>query len=50
MKKYYENRPIRAPFTAKKVKGWSDHIDDHLERSIQPNMLSYLNKQGYAVK
>jgi len=24
MKKYYENRPIRAPFTAKKVKGWSD--------------------------
>lgn len=50
MKKYYENRPIRAPFTAKKVKGWSDHIDDHLERSIQPNILSYLNKQGYAVK
>ncbi|MEB5687056.1 oxygen-insensitive NADPH nitroreductase [Mammaliicoccus lentus] len=50
MKKYYENRPIRAPFTAKKVKVWSDHIDDHLERSIQPNMLSYLNKQGYAVK
>ena len=50
MKKYYENRQIRAPFTAKKVKGWSDHIDDHLERSIQPNMLSYLNKQGYAVK
>lgn len=50
MKKYYENRPIRAPFTAKKVKGWSDHIDDHLERSIQPNMLSYLNKQCYAVK
>ncbi|OAO31151.1 NADPH-dependent oxidoreductase [Mammaliicoccus lentus] len=50
MKKYYENRPIRAPFTAKKVKGWSDHIDNHLERSIQPNMLSYLNKQGYAVK
>ena len=50
MKKYYENRLIRAPFTAKKVKGWSDHIDDHLERSIQPNMLSYLNKQGYAVK
>ncbi|MGF2096382.1 oxygen-insensitive NADPH nitroreductase [Mammaliicoccus lentus] len=50
MKKYYENRPIRAPFTAKKVKGWSNHIDDHLERSIQPNMLSYLNKQGYAVK
>src|SRR5699024_1789666 len=48
MKKYYENSPIRAPFTAKKVKGWSDHIDDHLERSIQPNMLSYLNKQGYA--
>jgi nitroreductase len=50
MKKYYENRPIRTSFTAKKVKGWSDHIDDHLERSIQPNMLSYLNKQGYAVK
>lgn len=50
MKNYYENRPIRAPFTAKKVKGWSNHIDDHLERSIQPNMLSYLNKQGYAVK
>ncbi|MFD2706853.1 oxygen-insensitive NADPH nitroreductase [Salibacterium lacus] len=50
MRNYYENRPIRAPFTARKVKGWSDHIDDHLERSILPNMLRFLNKQGYAKK
>lgn len=50
MKKYYENRPVVAPFTVKKVKGWSEHIEDHLERSIQPNMLEYLNKQGYAKK
>ncbi|WP_436958333.1 hypothetical protein [Staphylococcus succinus] len=50
MKQYYENRPIKAPFTARKIKGWSDHIDDHLARSIQPNMLSFLNKQGYVRK
>ncbi|ANR67363.1 oxygen-insensitive NADPH nitroreductase [Staphylococcus equorum] len=48
MKNYYENRPIIAPFTVKKVKGWSEHIEEHLQRSIQPNMLEYLNKQGYA--
>lgn len=50
MLKYYENRPTRAPFTVKKVKGWSDHIQDHLERSIQPQMMAYLNKQGFAKK
>lgn len=50
MKDYYANRPVRAPFTARKVKGWSDHIDDHLERSILPNMLEFLNKQGFAKK
>ncbi|MGJ5718879.1 oxygen-insensitive NADPH nitroreductase, partial [Staphylococcus equorum] len=32
------------------VKGWSEHIREHLKRSIQPNMLEYLNKQGYAKK
>jgi len=50
MLKYYENRPTRTPFTVKKVKGWSDHIQDHLERSIQPQMMNYLNKQGFATK
>lgn len=50
MKNYYANRPVKAPFTARKIKGWSDHIEDHLERSIQPNMLKFLNKQGYAKK
>ncbi|CAI6050287.1 Oxygen-insensitive NADPH nitroreductase [Paenibacillus sp. JJ-100] len=50
MLKYYENRPIRAPFTVKKVTGWSDHIQDHLQRSILPQMLDYLNKQGFAKK
>ena len=50
MKKYYENRPVRAPFTVRNVKGWSDHIQDHLERSILPNMLTHLNAQGYAKK
>lgn len=50
MKKYYQDRPIRAPFTAKTVKGWSDHIQDHLERSILPDMMSYMNKMGYAKK
>src|SRR5699024_5801221 len=50
MKTYYENMPIRAPFTGKTVKGWSDHIAAHFERSIQPNMLSYVNNQGYALK
>ncbi|GLO64975.1 oxygen-insensitive NADPH nitroreductase [Oceanobacillus kimchii] len=50
MRYYYENRPVRAPFTVRKVKGWSNHIDEHLERSILPNMLKFLNKQGYAKK
>lgn len=50
MLKYYENRSTRAPFTVKKVKGWSDHIQDHLQRSIQPQMMDYLNKQGFAKK
>lgn len=50
MRHYYKNRPVTAPFTVRKIKGWSDHIEDHLERSIQPNMLNYLNKQGYAKK
>lgn len=50
MKKYYENRPVRAPFTVRTVKGWSEHIQDHLERSILPNMLNHLNTQGYAKK
>ncbi|WP_348619732.1 oxygen-insensitive NADPH nitroreductase [Paenibacillus polymyxa] len=50
MLKYYENRPVKAPFSAKKVKGWSDHIHDHLQRSIQPQMMDYLHKQGYAKK
>lgn len=46
----FENRPIRAPFTVRTVKGWSYHIQDHLERSILPNMLNHLNAQGYARK
>ncbi|GIP23018.1 oxygen-insensitive NADPH nitroreductase [Paenibacillus sp. J22TS3] len=50
MLKYYESRPVRAPFTVKRVKGWSDHIQDHLQRSILPQMMNYLNKQGYAKK
>ncbi|MBM6383313.1 MAG: oxygen-insensitive NADPH nitroreductase [Paenibacillus sp.] len=50
MLKYYENRPVRAPFTVKKVTGWSDHIQDHLQRSILPQMMDYLNKQGFAKK
>lgn len=50
VKKYYQARPIRAPFTVKTVKGWSDHIQDHLERSILPDMMNYLNKMGYAKK
>ncbi|SEL95332.1 nitroreductase [Paenibacillus sp. cl141a] len=50
MLKYYENRPVKAPFTVKKVKGWSDHIQDHLQRSILPEMMDYLNKQGFAKK
>ena len=50
MREYYENRPFNAPFTVRKVKGWTDHIEDHLERSKQPFMLSYLNKQGFAKK
>lgn len=50
MLEYYKNRPVKAPFTVKKVKGWSDHIQDHLQRSIQPQMMDYLNKQGFAKK
>ncbi|WHY54345.1 oxygen-insensitive NADPH nitroreductase [Peribacillus simplex] len=50
MREYYRNRTVRAPFTVKKVKGWKDHIEDHLERSKQPFMLKYLNKQGFAKK
>ncbi|WP_431088839.1 oxygen-insensitive NADPH nitroreductase [Paenibacillus sp. 8b26] len=50
MLNYYESRPVKAPFTVKKVKGWSDHIQDHLQRSIQPQMMDYLNKQGFAKK
>lgn len=50
MLKYYEDRPVKAPFTVKKVKGWSEHIQDHLQRSILPDMMEYLNKQGYAKK
>lgn len=50
MREYYENRPVNAPFTVRKVKGWTDHIEDHLERSKQPFMLSYLNQQGFAKK
>ncbi|MED3760845.1 oxygen-insensitive NADPH nitroreductase [Peribacillus frigoritolerans] len=50
MREYYQNRPVKAPFTVKKVKGWKDHIEDHLERSKLPFMLEYLNKQGFAKK
>jgi len=50
MREYYRNRPSNAPFTVKKVKGWTDHIEDHLERSKQPFMLEYLNKQRFAKK
>ncbi|MCF6800088.1 oxygen-insensitive NADPH nitroreductase [Priestia megaterium] len=50
MREYYQDRPVSAPFTVKKVKGWKDHIEDHLERSQQPFMLEYLNKQGFAKK
>jgi nitroreductase len=50
MREYYQNRPVSAPFTVEKVKGWRDHIEDHLERSILPFMLEYLNKQGFAKK
>ncbi|WP_068617787.1 oxygen-insensitive NADPH nitroreductase [Paenibacillus tuaregi] len=50
MLKYYESRPVMAPFTVKRVKGWSEHIQDHLQRSILPQMMNYLNKQGYAKK
>ncbi|CAK6473835.1 Oxygen-insensitive NADPH nitroreductase [Peribacillus frigoritolerans] len=50
MREYYQNRPVKAPFTVKKVKGWKNHIEDHLERSKQPFMLEYLNKQGFAKK
>jgi len=44
------DRPVKAPSTVKKVKGWKDHIEDHLERSRQLFMLEYLNKQGFAKK
>lgn len=50
MREYYHDRPVKAPFTVKKVKGWKDHIEDHLERSKLPFMLDYLNKQGFAKK
>jgi nitroreductase len=50
MREYYKNRPVTPPFTVKKVKGWTDHIEDHLERSKLPFMLEYLNKQGFAKK
>ncbi|MFX3632231.1 MAG: oxygen-insensitive NADPH nitroreductase [Candidatus Pristimantibacillus sp.] len=50
MREYYQDRPVKAPFTVKKVKGWKDHIEDHLERSKQPFMLEYLNNQGFAKK
>ncbi|SDO48179.1 oxygen-insensitive NADPH nitroreductase [Alkalicoccus daliensis] len=50
MREYYQGRPVKAPFSVKKVKGWKDHIEDHLERSKQPLMLEYLNKQGFAKK
>ncbi|MED0798382.1 oxygen-insensitive NADPH nitroreductase [Bacillus inaquosorum] len=50
MREYYRDRPVKAPFTVKKVKGWKDHIEDHLERSKLPFMLEYLNKQGFAKK
>ncbi|MED4202321.1 oxygen-insensitive NADPH nitroreductase, partial [Priestia megaterium] len=50
MHEYYQDRPVKAPFTVKKVKGWKDHIEDHLERSKLPFMLEYLNKQGFAKK
>ena len=50
MRHYYQNRPTRAPFTARVVKGWSDHIEDHLERSSLPFIKEYLNNQGIAKK
>ncbi|WP_025678155.1 oxygen-insensitive NADPH nitroreductase [Paenibacillus polymyxa] len=50
MREYYQDRPVKAPFTVKKVKGWKDHIEDHLERSKLPFMLEYLNNQGFAKK
>ncbi|MGW7833241.1 oxygen-insensitive NADPH nitroreductase [Staphylococcus xylosus] len=50
MKSYYKNRPIKAPFSTRTVKGWSEHINEHLARSYDPNMLDYLNTQGYIKK
>ncbi|MEC1627803.1 oxygen-insensitive NADPH nitroreductase [Bacillus mojavensis] len=50
MREYYQDRPVKAPFMVKKVKGWKDHIEDHLERSKLPFMIEYLNKQGFAKK
>lgn len=50
MKEYYQNRTSTAPFTATKVKGWSDHIEDHLDRSVLPFIKDYLNRQGLAKK
>ncbi|TWT25790.1 oxygen-insensitive NADPH nitroreductase [Planomicrobium sp. CPCC 101110] len=50
MRDYYKNRPISAPFSVRKVKGWTDHIEEHLERSKLPFMREYLNKQGFAKK
>lgn len=34
---------------SEKSKGM-DHIQDHLQRSTLPQMMSFLNKQGYAKK
>ena len=50
MREYYRDRPVSPPFTVKKVKGWTEHIEDHLERSRLSFMLEYLNKQGFAKK
>ncbi|MCY9007367.1 oxygen-insensitive NADPH nitroreductase [Peribacillus frigoritolerans] len=50
MREYYRDRPVSPPFTVKKIKGWTEHIEDHLERSRLPFMREYLNKQGFAKK
>lgn len=50
MRKYYQNRPVAPPFSVKKVKGWTDHIEEHLERNQKPFLLGYLHKQGFAKK
>ncbi|AIQ30108.1 nitroreductase A [Paenibacillus sp. FSL P4-0081] len=50
MLNYYGGRPVKAPFTVKKVKGWSEHIQEHLPITFLPEIVKYLNKQGYANK